>query len=113
MSLRRRRAAVAVVICLCSIVGAWNYFLSSGYLTPLLREKIEMLTGAKVELDSARFRLFKGLDLEGLSIQPPDGGEAILSAEAVHLEYRLWNLISNRAFGIERIVCHKPRVTLE
>jgi hypothetical protein len=113
VSLRRRRAAVAVVICLCSIVGAWNYFLSSGYLTPLLREKIEMLTGAKVELDSARFRLFKGLDLEGLSIQPPDGGEAILSAEAVHLEYRLWNLISNRAFGIERIVCHKPRVTLE
>ena len=100
---------------LCLVVGAWNYFLSPGYLTPILRDKIASLTGAEVELVSAEFSLFKGLDLKGLSIRPAGdpSAEAILTAQAVHLEYRLWNFIAGRSFGVERIVCYKPNVTLD
>jgi len=69
--------------------------------------------GARVTARAFRFRLVRGLALEGLEASSDyTGGRWSLSADALVLDHRLWPLLTGR-IEVDRIVLRRPRIRLE
>ena len=75
--------------------------------------RIGPVLGGRVDARGFRFRLLRGLALEGLTASSEmAGGRFGLEAEALVLDHRLWPLLGGRV-EIERIVLRRPRLRLE
>jgi hypothetical protein len=69
--------------------------------------------GARVDARAFRFRLIRGLALEGLTASSDlAGGHWTLGAEALILDHRLWPLLGGRV-EIERIILRRPQLRFE
>jgi uncharacterized protein involved in outer membrane biogenesis len=75
--------------------------------------RIGSLLGGRVDARAFRFRLVRGLELEGITASSPiAGGRFGLEADALVLDHRLWPLLGGRV-EIERVVLRRPRLRLE
>jgi hypothetical protein len=72
------------------------------------------LTGGKVHVEEAKFSLFGGIELRGVSIRIPgdDSPEPFLYARMIVLHHRPWGLLTGSLEPTE-ILCIEPVVTLE
>jgi hypothetical protein len=69
--------------------------------------------GGRVDARAFRFRLVRGLALEGITASSDiAGGRWSVEAEALVLDHRLWPLLGGR-MEIERLALRRPRIRLE
>src|SRR5262245_49652605 len=75
--------------------------------------RIGPVLGGHVDARAFRFRLIRGLALEGLTATSDmAGGRFNLDAEALVLDHRLWPLLGGRV-EIERFLLRRPHLRLE
>jgi hypothetical protein len=75
--------------------------------------RIGPILGGHVDARAFRFRVVRGLALEGLTASSDiAGGRWTLDTEALVLDHRLWPLLGGRV-EIERIVLRRPHIRLE
>jgi hypothetical protein len=75
--------------------------------------RIGPVLGGRVDARAFRFRLVRGLALEGLTATSDvAGGRFGVEAEALVLDHRLWPLLGGR-LEIERLVLRRPHLRLE
>jgi len=113
-----RRSAGVVILALLTL-GVLAYWLVPRMLNGWTRELavgyLGSLTGGRTAIDEARFSLFGGIELCGVSIDVPDSprGERFLQADTILLRHRPWSLLSKGRLEPTEIVCIAPTVTLE
>lgn len=114
----QRRGAGVVILALLT-VGLLAYWLLPGLINAWTRDRaaayLHSFTGGRVAIDAARFSLFGGIELRGVSVDVPKplGRERFFHADTVVLRHRPWSLFSKRHLEPTEIVCIAPTVTLE
>jgi hypothetical protein len=113
MRVARSVLAVAALV----LVGLLGALLLLEFDAPVMGRaalaRVGAALGARVDARAFRFRLIRGLALEGLTASSDlAGGRWTLGAEALVLDHRLWPLLGGRV-EIERIVLRRPRIRLE
>jgi hypothetical protein len=106
---------VAVVVLV--VAGMLATVLLLEFESPVLGRAVLARTGpvlgGRMDARAFRFRLIRGLALEGLTATSDiAGGRFSLEAEALVLDHRLWPLLGGRV-EIERLVLRRPRLRLE
>ena len=113
--MRTSRSVLAVgVLVLAGLVAA---LLLVEFDAPTLGRaallRVGAAVGARVDARAFRFRLVRGLALEGLTASSDlAGGHWTLEAEALVLDHRLWPLLGGRV-EIERVILRRPHLRLE
>jgi hypothetical protein len=112
MRVLRSVVAVAVVVGAALLAVLFLEF-DSPALGRAALARIGPVLGGRVDARAFRFRLVRGLALEGLTASSSmAGGRFSLDAEALVLDHRLWPLLRGRV-EIERLVLRRPRLRLE
>ena len=113
MRRRRRVLAAAGVLVLAALAAVFLLEFDAPVLGQAALSRVGAALGTKASARAFRFRLARGLALEGLEASSDfTGGRWSLAADALVLDHRLWPLLSGRV-EIERIVLKKPRIRLE
>jgi uncharacterized protein involved in outer membrane biogenesis len=112
--MRVPRSVVAVVALAGAALAAVPFLeFDSPALGRAALARIGPVLGGRVDARAFRFRLVRGLALEGLTASSSmAGGRFSLDAEALVLDHRLWPLLRGRV-EIERVVLKRPRLRLE
>jgi hypothetical protein len=110
----RRRGVLAGAALLVAALAAGAFLeFDAPALGQAALSRIGSALGTKVSARAFRFRLVRGLALEGLEASSDfSGGRWSLSADALVLDHRLLPLLGGRV-EIERIVLKKPRIRLQ
>jgi hypothetical protein len=113
--MRVPRSVLAAAVLVAAGLAAAVLFLEfdSPVLGRAALARIGPVLGGRVDARAFRFRLIRGLALEGLTASSEmAGGRFGLEADALVLDHRLWPLLGGRV-EIERIVLRQPRLRLE
>ncbi len=112
--MRVPRSVVAVAALVGAALAAVPFLeFDSPALGRAALARIGPVLGGRVDARAFRFRLVRGLALEGLTASSSmAGGRFSLDAEALVLDHRLWPLLGGRV-EIERVVLKHPRLRLE
>src|SRR5688572_28824382 len=114
-AMRVPRFVAAVVLLVGAAVFATVLLLEldSPALGKAALTRVGAVLGGRADARAFRFRLIRGLALEGLTASSNlAGGRWSLDAEALVLDHRLWPLLGGRV-EIERLVLQRPRIRLE
>lgn len=113
MRIPRSVLAVAVLVLAAALAAVLLLEFDSPVLGRAALARIGPVLGGSVDARAFRFRLVRGLALEGLTATSAiAGGRFSLEAEALVLDHRLWPLLGGRV-EIERLVLRRPRLRLE
>ena len=86
---RRRRVGLVLFAALVVVAYSYWYLTNDDRVAREVEAYVARLTGGKVEVESAQFRLFGGIRVEGLKITLPDGtGLPFLDAPQVRIVHR-------------------------
>ena len=113
-----RRGAGVVLAAILS-VGVCAYWLLPRLIDDWTRAEaaryLRRITSARVRVAEAKFSLFGGIELRGVSIEAPNspGRERFFYAETVVLRHRPWSLFTDRRLTPTEIVCIGPEVASE
>ena len=100
-------------------VGVCAYWLLPRLIDDWTRAEaaryLRRITSARVRVAEAKFSLFGGIELRGVSIEAPNspGRERFFYAETVVLRHRPWSLFTDRRLTPTEIVCIGPEVASE
>jgi hypothetical protein len=109
---RRRFLLAAAAALLAALAAVFLLEFDAPGLGQAALSRVSAALGTKATARAFRFRLARGLALEGLEASGAyTGGQWSLAAEALVLDHRLWPLLRGRV-EIERIVLKKPRLSL-
>ncbi|MFW6133468.1 MAG: AsmA-like C-terminal domain-containing protein [Planctomycetota bacterium] len=104
----RRRSTGLIVLALiaASVYGYW-YFTNSARVRDMAEDYLEAMTGARVDVRDAEFRLFGRVVLEDVTLRLPgaDAPRPMLHARRVVLSHRPWALLTAARFEPTRVVC--------
>jgi hypothetical protein len=110
---RRRWILAAAAPSLAALAAALLLEFDAPRLGQAALSRVGAALGTRASARAFRFRLVRGLALEGLEASSDfSGGRWSLSAEALVLDHRLLPLLSGRV-EIERIVLKKPLIRLQ
>jgi len=113
MRAHRSVAAIAALVLAGAVAAVLLVEFDSPVLGRAALARIGPVLGGHVDARAFRFRLVRGLALEGLSATSDmAGGRFGLEADALVLDHRLWPLLGGRV-EIERFVLRRPRLRLE
>jgi len=105
--------AVAALVLAAAVAALLLLEFDSPVLGRAALARIGPVLGGRVDARAFRFRLVRGLALEGLTATSDmAGGRFGLEADALVLDHRLWPLLGGRV-EIERFVLRRPRLRLE
>jgi len=111
-----RRLAGVVLLGLLT-VGVAAYWVVPRILNHWTRTEavayLRSITGGQVRVKSARFNLFGGIEIGGVTVDAPDGlpGEHFFEADTVFLHHRPWSLLTEGRLEPTEIVCPGSTVT--
>jgi hypothetical protein len=106
--------AIAVAIIVVVIVGLTIFvksYLRSDRLKAIIIPKIEDFTGRKANVDNITVSLFKGIDVEGISLMDKEGKAEFLKVREFVLNYSLLPLL-HKQIVIKKIEVVGPSVAL-
>ena len=113
MRVPRSVIALAMLVVGAAVASVLLLEFDSPALGPAALARIGPVLGGRVDARAFRFRLVRGLALEGLTASSSiAGGRFSLEAEALVLDHRLWPLLGGRV-EIERVILRRPRLRLE
>ncbi len=112
VSPRRRSASVLVLALLVTAVYGYWYATNERRVRRLAQEYLESL-GATAEIESAKFRLFGGVELRGVKVYLPQWESPLLSASLVTLRHRPRGLFFEARLDVTQIVCLDAVVNIE
>lgn len=113
MRVPRFVAAVVLLVVAAGVATALLLEFDSPALGKAALTRVGAVLGGRADARAFRFRLVRGLALEGLTASSNlAGGRWSLDAEALVLDHRLWPLLGGRV-EIERLVLQRPRIRLE
>lgn len=113
MRVPRSVLAVAALVAAGMLAAALFLEFDSPRMGQAALARIGSALGARVEARAFRFRLIRGLALEGLTATSDlAGGHWTLTTEALVLDHRLWPLLRGRV-EIERIILRRPHLRFE
>jgi uncharacterized protein involved in outer membrane biogenesis len=110
---RRRVLLAAALLLPAALAAALFVEFDAPVLGRAALERVGAALGTRAGARAFRFRLARGLALEGLEASSTfSGGRWTLAADALVLDHRLWPLLRGRV-EVERIVLVRPRIRLE
>jgi len=112
----QRRGLGVLALALLVVLGYGYWHLTNDWrIGRLARRYLGDLTGARVEIRSAEFRIFGGVQLAGVRLYiPADRSPApFLQAQTVVLKHYPWALLFSGRIEPQEVVCLEPIVTLE
>ena len=113
MRVPRSVLAVAALVLGAAVAAVLLLEFDSPVLGRAALARIGPVLGGRVDARAFRFRLVRGLALEGLTATSDmAGGRFSLDAEALVLDHRLWPLLGGRV-EIERLLLRRPHLRLE
>jgi len=114
VSPRRRGLGVTLLaILLATVYGYW-YMTNDRRIRRQAERYLRNLTGGRVRVAEADFRLFSGIELRGVSVDVPDttSPEHFFRAKTVILRHHPWGLFVRGRLEPTEIVCLEPVVTI-
>jgi len=110
---RRRRFGLVLFVLLAMLAGGYWYLTNDARIQRQVKQYLERLTGARVQVDSARFSLFGGIRLRNLRLHLDGDAETpFFQSASVVLSHRPWSLFGRGRLEPTRIVCVHSRVRL-
>jgi len=107
---RRKVLAAAGALVLAALAAVFLLEFDAPVLGQAALSRVGAALGTRATARAFRFRLARGLALEGLEASSNfTGGRWSLAADALVLDHRLWPLLTGRV-EIERIVLKQPRL---
>jgi len=110
---RRRRFGLVLFVLLALLAGGYWYLTNDARIQRQARQYLQRLTGARVQVDSARFSLFGGIRLRNLRLHLDGDAETpFFQSASVVLSHRPWSLFGRGRLEPTQIVCVHSRVRL-
>ncbi len=112
----RRRGMGMVALALLVLLGYGYWHLTNDWrIGRLARRYLSDLTGARVDIRSAKFKVFAGVELAGVRLYIPGDPSPVpfLQAETVVLKHYPWSLLFSGRIQPQEVICLEPIVTLE
>ena len=111
----RRRIALFILAMLLGGVAGYAYLTSNGRIRELARSRLHELLACPIEIDDAEFSISGRVELRGLRIRSrrPEVAAALLAADAVHIRYRPWELLTGGGFKPLEVTLIRPSQTVE
>jgi uncharacterized protein involved in outer membrane biogenesis len=106
-----------IVLAVLAVIAGAGLFLLTRFLnTPEFRQRllglVHTATGAKVDVNDIRISIFRGIDLQDVTVHNPEGFAGnMLTAKSFALHYRLWPLLQRRV-EVETLALSTPVITL-
>lgn len=108
--------SILAVILLLLLVAGWfalDRYLGSEAFKQAVLQKTTQAAGVPVYVKTFRFSIWKGLQLNGLSVGSPSGfQQEFLSSQSVDFRYRLLSLLEGRV-QIDKAVLDHPKIIIE
>lgn len=114
VSARRRGAVMVLLAALAAMSYAYWYFTNEDRVAAVAEQSLQKMIGVgKVRVHSAKFSLFRGVELKRVSVYArPDDTQSLFHARSIYVRHKPWALLGGR-FEPASIVCDRATVTFE
>jgi len=114
VSPQRRGVAWVVLALLLTVLYGYWYLTNDARIAAQAEQYLSKITGCDVQIRGATFRLFGGIELDGVRVRIPDdhSPDPFFQARQVVLAHRPWGLVLRQRLEPVEIVCVDPVVTL-
>ncbi|MBI5722565.1 MAG: hypothetical protein HZA50_01295 [Planctomycetes bacterium] len=115
VSPQRRGLGIVLLVLLVTIFSAYFYMTSDSRIRRMAINFLKESTGMQVSIRSARFRFFKGVELNQVSIGIPGDPSRLplFMADKVVLKHRPFSLFVDYKPDFTEVICDKPMISLE
>ena len=112
-----RRHGVGLVVLALVLAAAWAYWAltNDGRIRQQAEQQLGKLTGSRVNISSARFRLFGPIELHDVRIYVPwaQSRHPFFQSDTVLLRHDPWSLLLRGELRAKEVICVEPMVTFE
>lgn len=114
VSPRRHRIGALVLVVLVGLIVVYNMATSDARVARRAKRMLREATHCQVEIESARFSLFSGVRLKGVTIRVPGDPSKppIVKAREVFLRHEPWRLFTEGTIEPVEVLCWGAEVTI-